>query len=229
MVESAFRHIEILESLDFGLTKVSLKASNVPMMLEAYRLFSKRSDYPLHLGLTEAGMGLKGVAATSAALAILLQEGIGDTIRVSLAADPVEEVRVGREILKGLGLRDDGVTVIACPTCGRLEVDMLPMVDRVEKHLAAVKIAYNGNIEFSMSIAFNSGLQVALGITAIAVFAGEILGNELPLVFPPLELGFLIGASVLAGLIAADGEVEWIEGLELLAVYVLAAMSFWFL
>ena len=106
---------------------------------------------------------------------------------------------------------------------------IVPIVGNIAEHLAAVKIAYNGNIEFSMSIAFNSGLQVALGITAVAVFAGEILGNELPLVFPPLEIGFLIGASVLAGLIAADGEVEWIEGLELLAVYVLAAMSFWFL
>jgi len=140
MVESAFRHIEILESLAFFETKVSLKASNVPMMVEAYRLFSKRSDYPLHLGVTEAGSQFAGSIKSAMGLAVLLSEGIGDTIRVSLATDPVEEVRVGREILKGLGLREDGVTVIACPTCGRLEVDMLPMVDRVEKHLANVKI-----------------------------------------------------------------------------------------
>ena len=140
MVESAFRHIEILESLAFHETKVSLKASNAPMMVEAYRLFSKRSDYPLHLGVTEAGSRFTGTVKSAMGIGILLAEGIGDTIRVSLAADPVEEVRVGREILKGLHLRDDGVNVIACPTCGRLEVDMLPMVERVEKHLAGVKL-----------------------------------------------------------------------------------------
>jgi (E)-4-hydroxy-3-methylbut-2-enyl-diphosphate synthase len=140
MVESGFRHIEILESLGFYETKLSLKASNVPMMVEAYRLFSKQSDYPLHLGVTEAGSQFSGSIKSAAGLAILLAEGIGDTIRVSLATDPVEEVRVGREILKAMGLRDDGVNVIACPTCGRLEVDMLPMVEKVEKHLAGVKI-----------------------------------------------------------------------------------------
>ncbi|MBC8645714.1 MAG: flavodoxin-dependent (E)-4-hydroxy-3-methylbut-2-enyl-diphosphate synthase, partial [Thermoanaerobaculia bacterium] len=140
IVESAFRHLEILESLDFRETKVSLKASNVTMMVEAYRLFSRQSDYPLHLGVTEAGSLFSGTIKSSMGIGLLLAEGIGDTIRVSLAADPVEEVRVGREILKGLGLRDDGVNVIACPTCGRLEVDMLPMVERVEKHLAGVKL-----------------------------------------------------------------------------------------
>jgi (E)-4-hydroxy-3-methylbut-2-enyl-diphosphate synthase len=140
MVESAFRHLEVLESLDFRETKVSLKASNVPLMVEAYRIFSKQSDYPLHLGVTEAGSQFTGSIKSAIGLGILLSEGIGDTIRVSLATDPVEEVRVGREILKSLLLRDDGVNVIACPTCGRLEVDMLPMVERVEKHLAGVKL-----------------------------------------------------------------------------------------
>ena len=129
MIESAFRHLEILESLGFFETKVSLKASNAPMMVEAYRL-----------GVTEAGSQFTGTVKSSMGIGILLAEGIGDTIRVSLASDPVEEVRVGREILKGLHLRDDGVNVIACPTCGRLEVDMLPMVERVEKHLAGVKL-----------------------------------------------------------------------------------------
>lgn len=140
MVDSALRHLEILESLGFYQTKVSLKASNVSMMVEAYRLFAQRSDYPLHLGVTEAGSQFSGSIKSSVGLGVLLAEGIGDTIRVSLATDPVEEVRVGREILKSLGLRDDGVNVIACPTCGRLEVDMLPMVERVEKHLAGVKL-----------------------------------------------------------------------------------------
>jgi (E)-4-hydroxy-3-methylbut-2-enyl-diphosphate synthase len=140
MVESAFRHLEILESLGFRETKVALKASNAPMMVDAYRLFAKQSDYPLHLGVTEAGSQFTGTVKSAMGIGILLAEGIGDTIRVSLAADPVEEVRVGREILKGLNLRDDGVNVIACPTCGRLEVDMLPMVERIEKHLAGVKL-----------------------------------------------------------------------------------------
>jgi (E)-4-hydroxy-3-methylbut-2-enyl-diphosphate synthase len=140
MVESAFRHLEILESLGFRETKVALKASNAPMMVDAYRLFAKQSDYPLHLGVTEAGSQFTGTVKSAMGIGILLAEGIGDTIRVSLAADPVEEVRVGREILKGLHLRDDGVNVIACPTCGRLEVDMLPMVERIEKHLAGVKL-----------------------------------------------------------------------------------------
>ncbi|HMA17725.1 MAG TPA: flavodoxin-dependent (E)-4-hydroxy-3-methylbut-2-enyl-diphosphate synthase, partial [Thermoanaerobaculia bacterium] len=102
--------------------------------------FSKQSDYPLHLGVTEAGSQFAGTVKSAMGIGVLLSEGIGDTIRVSLATDPVEEVRVGREILKGLHLRDDGVNVIACPTCGRLEVDMLPMVERVEKHLAGVKV-----------------------------------------------------------------------------------------
>ena len=106
---------------------------------------------------------------------------------------------------------------------------IVPIVGNIAEHLAAVKIAYNGNIEFSMGIAFNSGLQVALGITAVAVIAGEIMGNELPLVFPSLELALLGASAVMAGLIAADGEVEWIEGLQLLSVYLLAAMAFWFL
>ncbi len=138
MVESAMRHIDILESLQFFDTKVSLKASNVGLAVAAYRLFSQRSDYPLHLGITEAGTLAAGSVKSAVGLGILLADGIGDTIRVSLAADSVEEVRVGYEILKALNLRRRGVNIIACPTCGRVEIDVLKLAANLEAKLAHV-------------------------------------------------------------------------------------------
>ncbi|MFQ5779413.1 MAG: flavodoxin-dependent (E)-4-hydroxy-3-methylbut-2-enyl-diphosphate synthase, partial [Nitrospiria bacterium] len=138
MVESAMRHIKVLESLDFLETKVSLKASHVGLAVEAYRLFSKQSDYPLHLGITEAGTSMTGAVKSAVGLGILLAEGIGDTIRISLAADPVEEVRVGFEILKSLNLRRRGVNVIACPTCGRLEIDVMKLAANLENKLSHI-------------------------------------------------------------------------------------------
>src|ERR1043166_5576133 len=132
MVESALRHIRILEDLDFRDIVVSLKASDVHRTVAAYRLLAERVDYPLHLGVTEAGTPFGG-------LGILLHEGIGDTIRVSLAAEPWEEVRVGWEILKSLGLRKRGVTVVACPTCGRLDVpNFVEIVTEIERRLAHI-------------------------------------------------------------------------------------------
>jgi Ca2+:H+ antiporter len=106
---------------------------------------------------------------------------------------------------------------------------IVPVVGNIAEHLAAVRIAWRGNLDFSMGIAFNSGLQVAFGVTAIAVFAGAILGHELVLVFPSLELALLAASAIMAGFIAADGEANWLEGLELIAIYVLAAIAFWFL
>lgn len=138
MVESAMRHIEILESLQFYDTKVSLKASHVGLAVDAYRLFSKQSDYPLHLGITEAGTVATGAVKSAVGLGILLAEGIGDTIRISLAADSVEEVRVGFEILKSLHIRKRGVNVIACPTCGRLEIDVFKLAARLEERFSHV-------------------------------------------------------------------------------------------
>ncbi|MBI5379787.1 MAG: flavodoxin-dependent (E)-4-hydroxy-3-methylbut-2-enyl-diphosphate synthase, partial [Nitrospirae bacterium] len=138
MVESAVRHIAILEELGFSAIKVSLKASHVPLAVEAYRLFASKYDYPLHLGITEAGTFLPGTVKSSVGMGILLAEGIGDTIRVSLADDPVEEVRVAYEILKALGVRRRGVNVIACPTCGRLEIDLIKLAREVEARLAHV-------------------------------------------------------------------------------------------
>ena len=139
MVESAERHIRFLEDEGYREIKVSLKAHDVAMTVQANRLFSRRFDYPLHLGVTEAGTLLAGTVKSSAALGILLGEGIGDTIRVSLTADPVEEVRVARLLLKALGLKFGGASLTSCPTCGRCSVAMIPIAERVEKRLATVK------------------------------------------------------------------------------------------
>ena len=140
MVESAMRHIQILEDLGFTDTIVSLKASDVHRTVAAYRLLAEKVDYPLHLGVTEAGTSFGGTIKSAIGLGILLHEGIGDTIRVSLAAEPDEEVRVAWEILKSLELRKRGVTVVACPTCGRLDVDnFVEIVTEIERRLAHIE------------------------------------------------------------------------------------------
>ncbi len=138
MVTSAARHIEILEELGFYETKVSLKASHVGLAVEAYRLFSQKFDYPLHLGITESGTVATGSVKSAVGLGLLLAEGIGDTIRVSLAGDSTDEVRVGFEILKSLHLRRRGVNVIACPTCGRLEIDVVRLSNMLEAKLGHI-------------------------------------------------------------------------------------------
>ena len=133
MVESALRHVRLLEDLDFRLIKISLKASDIPRTLEAYRLLAERVDYPFHAGITEAGRLLAGSVKSSAGLALLLGEGLADTIRVSLTAPPEREVFVAWRILQDLGLRTRGATFISCPTCGRCEVDLMSVAARVEK------------------------------------------------------------------------------------------------
>ncbi|GIU82031.1 MAG: 4-hydroxy-3-methylbut-2-en-1-yl diphosphate synthase (flavodoxin) [Pyrinomonadaceae bacterium] len=140
MVESAMRHVKILEDLGFTDIVISLKASDVARTVEAYRLMAKKVEYPLHLGVTEAGTPFSGTIKSAIGLGILLYEGIGDTIRVSLAADPVEEIRVAWEILRSLELRRRGVTVVACPTCGRLDVDnFVEIVTEIERRLAHIE------------------------------------------------------------------------------------------
>ena len=138
MVESALSHVRILEDLDFQNIKISLKASNIPMTVAAYRKLATRVDYPLHLGITESGSRFGGTIKSSIGLGLLLAEGIGDTIRVSLAAEPEEEVRVGFEILKALGLRHRGVNLIACPSCARQKFDVIGTVNRLEERLAHI-------------------------------------------------------------------------------------------
>jgi len=135
MVESALRHIHILEELGYREIKVSLKASDPLMMIEAYRMLADKADYPFHLGVTEAGTPMTGTIKSSVGIGTLLAEGIGDTIRVSLSADPVEEVRVGIEILKSLGIRREGMTFVACPSCGRADIDLVGLAKKVEQRM----------------------------------------------------------------------------------------------
>lgn len=139
LVESAEGHIRILEELDFYNIKVSLKASNVMKTVDAYRLFSEKHDYPLHIGISEAGPPFSGMIKSAVGLGILLSEGIGDTIRVSLTAEPEEEIRVAYEILKSLGLRQRGPEIISCPTCGRCQIDLRPLAQKVEIALKEFK------------------------------------------------------------------------------------------
>lgn len=139
LLESAARHVQILEELGFHDIVLSLKASDVPTMVEAYRLASKRFDYPLHLGVTEAGTLLRGSVYNAIGVGTLLQEGIGDTIRVSLSAESVEEVKVARFILEALGLRKFGPRIVACPSCGRAEVDVFKLAGEVETRAMKLK------------------------------------------------------------------------------------------
>jgi len=136
MVDSAIRHCEILERMDFQDIVVSLKSSHVPRMIEAYRRFADLRDYPLHLGVTEAGPVEAGTIKSSAGIGALLMEGIGDTIRISLADDPVIETRVAKKLLQVLELRPSGINVIACPSCGRADVDVHRLAAEVEKRTA---------------------------------------------------------------------------------------------
>lgn len=138
LVESAEEHIEILEGMNFRDIKVSLKASDVMTTVEAYRLFSKRHRYPLHVGISEAGPFFTGVIKSSIGIGLLLEDGIGDTIRVSLSTDPAEEVRVAYEILKSLRLRQKGINLISCPTCGRCGIDIRGLAERAEEALKGI-------------------------------------------------------------------------------------------
>ena len=135
LVESAFSHIELLEKYGFYDICVSMKSSSVPLMMKAYSLFHAQSDYPLHLGVTETGTEYMGTIKSAMGIGGLLCMGIGDTIRVTLTADPVEEIHAAKKILRAAGLRKEGVNLIACPTCGRTRIDLIPMAEEVERRL----------------------------------------------------------------------------------------------
>lgn len=133
LVESATRHIEILEQQGFYDIIVSMKASSVPLCTKAYMLFSEKYDYPIHVGITEAGTLYSGTIKSTAGLGAILSQGIGDTIRVSLTADPLEEIKCAKQVLQSLGIRQFGPEIISCPTCGRTKVDLIPLAEKVEQ------------------------------------------------------------------------------------------------
>ena len=135
LVESAFQHLALLEKFDFYDTCVSMKSSNVPTMVAAARLFRERSDYPIHIGVTETGPVRMGLMKSAMGIGSLLLDGIGDTIRVSLTDDPVEEIYAAKDILKAAGLRKEGVNIISCPTCGRTKIDLIGLVNQVDEAL----------------------------------------------------------------------------------------------
>lgn len=140
MVYSALENIKILEDMNFNNIKISLKATNVSLTIKSYMKMAEYVDYPFHLGITEAGPLWNGTIKSSVGIGALLAMGLGDTIRVSLTGDPVEEVRVGREILKSLNLLDDGIEIISCPTCGRTQIELIKLVEEVQERLNKIKI-----------------------------------------------------------------------------------------
>lgn len=179
MVESAFRHVEMLEDNNFSDIVISLKASDVGLTVDSYRLLSKRCDYPLHVGVTEAGTSYSGLIKSSAGIGALLLDGIGDTIRFSLTADPVEEVTAGVSLLKSLNLRK-GARLISCPTCGRTKIDLIPIANEMEKRLATVNkditVAVMGCIVNGPGEARHADIGIAGGDKKAALFKkGEVL------------------------------------------------------
>lgn len=162
--ESALNAVHALEDEGFTNMKVSLKASDVHHAIDAYYLFSTQANYPLHIGITEAGTAMTGAVKSAIGLGWLLSQGIGDTLRVSLAADPVEEVKVGFEILKSLELRHRGINVIACPTCGRVEIDVVRMANELEKKLGHIKTPLNVSVLGCVVNGIGEGKEADIGI-----------------------------------------------------------------
>mgnify|MGYP001059735709 CR=1 FL=1 len=180
MVEAASEQVRLLESLDFDLIKVSLKAFDVPTTIEAYRSIARKIPYPLHLGITEAGLPPVGVIRSAMGIGILLCQGIGDTIRVSLTTHPCEEVFAAYEILKGLNLRKHGPILISCPTCGRCEVDLMGLARQAEKELRVVekpiKVAVMGCMVNGPGEARDADVGIACGKGKGAIFRkGEVV------------------------------------------------------
>jgi (E)-4-hydroxy-3-methylbut-2-enyl-diphosphate synthase len=180
LIESALRNVALLEQYDFFDLKISIKSSDTLTTISAYRLLSQKCDYPLHLGVTEAGGLIAGTVKSSVALGILLFEGIGDTFRISLTRDPVEEVRVGFELLRSLRIRERGPELISCPTCGRTRIDLFSLAEEVEKYLqtmhSRIKVAVMGCVVNGPGEAREADIGVAGGHGVGIIFKkGEIL------------------------------------------------------
>ena len=184
LVESAFSHIALLEKYGFYDICISMKSSSVPLMMAAYRLFAEKSDYPLHLGVTETGTETMGVIKSAMGIGGLLCMGIGDTIRVSLTADPVKEVLAAKSILKAAGLRKEGVNLIACPTCGRTKIDLIGLANRVEEALRDCKkpltVAVMGCIVNGPGEAREADVGIAGGEDCGVLFVKGELKEKLP-------------------------------------------------
>ena len=182
MVNMALEQIRLMESLDFSLIKVSLKAFDVPTTIQAYQMIADKMPYPLHLGVTEAGLPRTGAIRSAIGIGILLHQGIGDTIRVSLSAHPCEEVFVAYEILKSLGLRQRGPTLVSCPSCGRAEVDIIALAEAVSKRLEKIskpiKVAVMGCVVNGPGEAKDADAGIACGKGKGAIFRkGEVVGT----------------------------------------------------
>lgn len=180
LVDSALHHASLLEKFDFYDIVLSIKSSDVSNMVQAYRLAAQQCEYPLHLGVTEAGTERMGMIKSAAGIGALLLDGIGDTIRVSLTADPVREVRAGHDILRALGLRSDHPQLVSCPTCGRTKIDLIAIADEVEKRLAncrkSIKVAVMGCIVNGPGEAREADIGIAGGDGCGLIFKkGEVL------------------------------------------------------
>lgn len=184
MVESALKHAAMLEAADFGDIAISIKASSVPMTIAAYRLLSQKTAYPLHVGVTEAGTVYKGTIKSSVGIGCLLAEGIGDTIRVSLTGDPVEEVRAGKQILKSLGLLKEGIEVVSCPTCGRTKIDLIGIVNEIEPVLDKlnkdIKVAIMGCAVNGPGEAKDADIGIAGGTNEVLLFKKGQIVKKIP-------------------------------------------------
>lgn len=184
LVEAAWRHIHILEDMDYRNIKVSLKAHDVPLTIAAYRLLASQCDYPLHVGITEAGTINSGIIKSAVGIGTLLAEGIGDTIRVSLTGDPVREVKVAYDILKSLGLREYGPTLISCPTCGRTKINLeklaLEVERRLEKISEPITVAVMGCVVNGPGEAREADVGIAGGINEGLIFKKGVALKKVP-------------------------------------------------
>ena len=184
MVESALGHIALFEKMHFKNLKISLKSSDVLQTVRAYQLLAKEVDYPFHLGITEAGTLLSGTVKSALGIGLLLYQGIGDTLRVSLTAHPREEIKVAYDILRALGLRKRGVEIISCPTCGRCQIDLLPLVQRVEKavkkYTRPLKVAIMGCVVNGPGEAREADIGIAGGKGLGLLFAKGRMIRKVP-------------------------------------------------